>query len=120
MMRKYIKKALCIVMALVLTMSLCACSTDPNCGSYVCKTVTVGDITVNVNEAFVNGASLELKQAGACDVVLDGKKYEGSWKSEGSQVTITLEEEPSVGTISGNTISIDIFDIGMTLIFEKN
>ena len=51
-MNKFVKKALCIVMALVLTMSLCACSSDPNCGSYVCKTVTVGDITVNVNEAF--------------------------------------------------------------------
>ena len=118
-MKKHIKKVLCIVLALVLTMSLCACSEDPNCGSYVCKTVTVGDITVNVNEAFVNGASLELKQAGACEVLLDGTKYEGSWKSEGSSVTVTLEEEPSVGTISGNTISIDLLDLGMILVFEK-
>ena len=94
-------------MALVLTMSLCACSTDPNCGSYVCKTVTVGDITVNVNEAFVNGASLELKQAGACDVVLDGKKYEGSWKSEGSQVTIHLKRNlPSAPSAAIPSVSI--------------
>ena len=118
-MRKHIKKALCIVMALVLTMSLCACGADPNCGSYTCKTVSVGDITVNVNDAFVNGASMELKQAGACEVLLDGSKYEGSWKSEGSSITITLEEEPSVGTVNGNTISIDILNVGMTLTFEK-
>ena len=118
-MKNYIKKALCIVMALILTMSLCACSADPNCGSYVCKTVTVGDITVNVNEAFINGASLELKQAGLCEVILDGSKYEGSWKSDNNKITINLEEEPSTGTISGNTLNIDLLDLGMTLSFEK-
>ena len=119
-MKKHIKKVFCIVLALVLTMSLSACSADPNCGNYVCKTVQVDDMTGPVSNVFAGGASIELKQAGACDFILDGVKYEGSWKSDGSKVTLKIEEEQIDGTVSGNTLSIEKpFDVGMTMNFEK-
>ena len=118
-MKKYIKKVVCLVMVLALTLSLCACSADPNCGKYTCKTVKVDDLTVDANEAFINGASIELKTAGACTVVLDGATYDGSWKSKDNQVTVTLEGTDSVGTISGNTLTIDLYTVGMTMDFVK-
>ena len=119
-MKNHIKRALCLVMVLMLTMSLCACSTDPNCGKYVCKTVKVDNLTVNVNEAFTNGASIELKAAGACSVVLDGATYDGSWKSKDNQVTVTLEGTESTGIIAGNTLTIDLYGVGMTMDFTKS
>jgi len=118
-MKRSIKRALCMVMVFVLAMSLCACSADPNCGKYVCKDVKVGDISVSAQEAYPNGSSIELKTAGACTIILDGAVYEGSWKSENSNVTITLEGEESTGSISGNTMTIDIYNVGMTMTFER-
>ena len=118
-MKKFVKKGLALVLVVVLAMSLCACSQDPNCGKYVCKSVKVGDITVSAAEAYPNGASIDLKVAGACTVVLDGAEYNGSWKNENNNVTITLEGEESKGTISGNTLNIDIYDVGMMMTFEK-
>jgi ABC-type phosphate transport system substrate-binding protein len=122
-MSRIIKRVVCVIMVLVMAMSLCACSKDPNCGLYVCKDVTVGDLTVPAQEGatppFVNGASIELKTAGACTVNLDGAQYEGSWKSNDNGVTITLEGTESTGTISGNILSIDLYSVGMQLSFEK-
>ncbi|MBR4344446.1 MAG: hypothetical protein IKP88_17395 [Lachnospiraceae bacterium] len=118
-MKKMIRKMACLMLALILVMSLTACSADPNCGKYICKTVSVGEITVDASNAYVNGASLELKKAGACDVVLDGTTYLGSWKSTDSTLTISLQETDSVGTIAGNKITIDLFGVGMTMTFEK-
>ena len=118
-MNKLIKRVLCVILVLVLSLSLCACSADPNCGLYTCKTVTVGDLSVNADKAYVNGASIELKTAGACTVNLDGAQYDGSWKSGDNSVTITLEGTDSVGTINGNTISIDLYGVGMTMDFVK-
>ena len=118
-MKKIVKKGLALCLMIVMAMSLCACSADPNCGKYVCKNVKVGDITVTAGEAYPNGASIELKTAGACTVILDGVKYDGSWKSENNQVTINLEEEPSTGTVAGNTLTIDLLGVGMTMEFVK-
>ncbi|MBO4510612.1 MAG: hypothetical protein J5718_04625 [Lachnospiraceae bacterium] len=118
-MNRVVKKGLALLLVVVLAMSLCACSKDPNCGKYVCKSAKVGDITVAANEVYPNGASIDLQTAGACKVVLDGAEYSGSWKSENSNVTITLEGEESKGTVSGNTLTIDIYDVGMTMTFER-
>ena len=118
-MKKVVKKGLALLLVVVLAMSLCACSKDPNCGKYVCKSAKVGDISVNASEVYPNGASIDLQTAGACKVVLDGAEYSGSWKSENSTVTITLEGEESKGTVSGNTLTIDIYDVGMTMVFER-
>ena len=125
-MNKHLRKIVCVVMVLVLAFSLSACSADPNCGNYVCKTIQVsgestGDITVDVNQVFKNGgASIELKEAGACDLILDGVKYEASWKSDGSKINIKIEDDDIEGVISGNTLTIDkLFDVTMTMNFEK-
>jgi len=119
-MKKNLRKVFCLVMVLVFAISLSACSADPNCGKYVCKTVQVDDMTVAVGNVFSNGASIELKQAGACDFVLDGVKYEGSWNSDGNKITLKIEEEQIEGSVSGNTLSIEKpFDVGMTMVFEK-
>ena len=118
-MKKALRKMICLIMVLVFAMSLSACSADPNCGKYICKTVTVGDITVDAGEAYVNGASIELKKAGACDVVLDGTTYLASWKNNNGSITISLQETDSVGTIAGNKLTIDLFGVGMTMTFEK-
>ncbi|MCR5206754.1 MAG: hypothetical protein K6E47_17125 [Lachnospiraceae bacterium] len=118
-MKRMFKKAVALIMVAVLAMSLCACSADPNCGKYICKSVKVGDITTSASETYPNGASIELKTAGACTVILDGAEYKGSWKSDNNNVTITLEGEESKGTVSGNTLTIDIYDVGMEMTFEK-
>lgn len=108
-------------MVLVLVLSLTACAADPNCGTYVLKTLTVDDIKAEAGtgEDKIIDAKIELKKAGACDVVLDGATYAGSWKSDNNSITISLQETDSVGTISGNTLSIDLFGIGMMMEYEK-
>jgi len=118
-MKRIVKKGFALILVVILAMSLCACSQDPNCGKYTCKSVRVGDITVDAKEAYPNGTSIDLKSAGACTVVLNGVAYEGSWKSENSQVTISLEEEPSTGTVSGNTLSIDLLGVGMIMELQR-
>lgn len=118
-MKKLFKKSLCLILVVVMAMALCACSADPNCGKYTCQNVRVGDISVSASEVYPSGASIELKTAGACTVVLDGAVYEGSWKSDNSQVTIVLEEEASTGTVSGNTLTIDLLGLGMIMTYTK-
>ena len=108
-------------MVLVMVLSLTACAADPNCGSYVLKSLTVDNIKSEAvsGEKKIIDAKIELKKAGACDVILDGAVYAGSWKSENNSITISLQETDSVGTISGNTLSIDLFGIGMMMEYEK-
>ena len=118
-MKGMIKRFLCLAIAMILVLSLSACSADPCCGKYVLKTAKVDDITVDADDAFVNGASIELKSTGACEVVLDGATYKASWKRADSKLTITLQETESEGILSGNTYTVDLFSVGMTLTFEK-
>ena len=118
-MKKITRKILCAAMIVCMMLSLCACKADPFCGYYEASSVEIGDMSFPIEEAYENGASLELKNASLCTLKLNGIAYEGEWKSEGSKVIVTIEEETSNGTVENGVLSIDLYGTGMTMVCNK-
>ena len=124
-MKKLLKRLVSVVTILVLALSFTACSADPNCGNYKCKNVTVDGISVPASQAFDSGADIVLKTAGACDVTIDGPKSRASWKRDSNKITIFLQQTEWAGTLSGNTLNIEVTEINdsekikMVMEFEK-
>ena len=73
--------------------------------------MTVDGINVPASQAFDSGADIVLKTAGACDVTIDGHKYGASWKSDSNKITIFLQQTEWAGTLSGNTLNIEVTEI---------
>ncbi|MCQ2497078.1 MAG: hypothetical protein MJ131_10870 [Lachnospiraceae bacterium] len=114
--KKHIKRFLCVVVVFCTIFALCACKSDPFCGNYNVESVEIGGQSFKTEDAYANGASIELKDVNLCTLKLDGNTYEGTWSSDGSSITVTLEAEASKGTIEGNTLKIDLYGTGMTMV----
>lgn len=114
-----LKKFLCAVLVLCMSLALCACKADPYCGVYKAKSVEINDMSFDITEAYEKGASLDLMEAAQCTLTLDGKEYEGTWSSEGNKVKVVIEEEESVGVIEEGILSIDLYGTGMTMICTR-
>lgn len=115
-MKKHIKGFLCIALVFCMIFALCACKSDPFCGRYVAESMEIGGQSFKVEDAYESGATIELKDVNLCTLTLDGNVYEGTWSSEGSAITITLEAEASAGTIDGDTLKVDLYGTGMTMV----
>lgn len=118
-MKNNLRKLLCVVLVFVLCLSLAGCSSDPNCGTYIGKSIELGEKSYDIKDALSNGASLELKDGAICKLNLDGDEYTGTFTTEDAKVTIKLKETESVGTISDGVLSIDLLGKGMVIKFIK-
>ena len=63
--------------------------------------------------------SLEIKKDGTFVLDLSGDKTEGTWKQDGSKLTLTAENDPIDVDFSDGKITMESEEIGMKLIFVK-
>lgn len=72
--------------------------------------------TIGITE---DSMSLEIKKDGTFVLDLSGDKTEGTWKQNGSKLTLTVENEPIDADFSDGKITMESEEIGMKLVFVK-
>ena len=116
------KKSIVLLLCLCLLMLSAACggaADDPNAGVYDCVSVEMSGITLDIDEVYPGGASLELKGNGKGTITLDSQEFAMKWEVVDKDITIEIEGETSQGTIDNGVIVIDLMDMGMNFTFER-
>ena len=125
------KKAMSMLTALVLLLTLTACGggaakEDANLGKYLGDQVKMGTWG-KMSEIYDSGDNyLELKADGKADFCLDGSTQAVTWTADGEKLTLTLEEDGEKmdckGTVKDGVIALDDFfgmmDVPMTFVKE--
>ena len=125
------KKAMSMLTALVLLLTLAACGggaakEDANLGKYLGDQVKVGTWG-KMSEIYDSGDNyLELKADGKADFCLDGSTQAVNWTADGEKLTLTVESDGQKlecsGTVKDGVITLDSFfgmmDVPMTFVKE--
>ena len=95
-------------------------SDDPNLGVWKATTGEMFGISVDLDDVYENGFTIELKAKGKCSLNIDGKKANGSWTLEGSAFTVKGGGLDCEGKLeNGKLILEDVLGSGLNLVFEK-
>lgn len=118
------KKALAIVLSLMMILSLAACggskSEDPNLGIYKGTTAEMFGEESDITEIYDLGDNLiELKADGKGTLTLDGEEMPMTWTLEGTKFNLVVEGIDSPGTLENGEIIIDFAEMGVNLKFVK-
>lgn len=111
------KRFLCTLLALAL-LTLTACGSepveeDPVLGSYSCTALTLEDLALSTDNAWVL-----LKSGGTVELSLNGRQSGGRWTLEGDAFALTLDDgTKGTGTLSGGVLALDLG--GMVGSFSK-
>ena len=121
------KRALTLLLALAMIVSLAACGGGGNgpAGSYKMTKMNAAGVEMNIDDlAAMAGVdmtvTLELKDDGNFSLdmsALGTGSVSGTWTSSGSTVTLTSDGEDVNATISGKTLVME--QDGQSLTFEK-
>ena len=120
-----LRKILMIVLVTILVLTLGACGgkvnpDDPNQGLWKATTGEMFGISVDIEEMFAKGFTIELQDKGKCAIFADGKKSNGSWTLDGSAFTVKGGGMNCKGTLTNGVIILeDVLGMGLNLIFEK-
>ena len=88
------KKIVSLLMVVIIAFSLVSCGgskidpNDPNQGLWKATTGKMLGITMNVEELFGKGFTIELQNKGKCTLNVDGKKANGSWTLDDGAFTV--------------------------------
>jgi len=118
------KRILILLLAMVLVFSLAACGASKYAGEYTCTKVSMElegeEISASPAELFDGDVTLEIVDDTKATLTLGGDPVDAEYTVNGSEITLTIEGTESKGTISENTIELDLMGTGMKYIFEKN
>ena len=93
---------------------------DPNQGLWKATTGEMLGISVNIEDLFAKGFTIELQDKGKCTILADGKKSNGTWTLEGSAFTVKGGGMDCAGTLANGSITLeDVLGMGINLTFEK-
>ena len=117
------KKILSLMLAVLLLALALGCSSgddknDPNLGVYTAKTAEYSGITLNVDQFFEKGFTIELKSGGKCKLTADGKSANGKWTLEGTKFHVKGGGIECDGTLENGVMSIDYDGVVFNLINE--
>ena len=105
------KKFLSVLLAALLLVLAIGCSAgdddDPNLGVYTAKTAEYSGFTVNVDQFFEQGFSIELKSGGKCKLTADGKTASGKWTLDGTAFHVNGGGIDCDGTLENGVIRLD-------------
>ena len=117
------KKILSFALAALLLLSLAACSSgddenDPNLGVYTAKTAEYRGFTVDVDQFFEQGFSIELKSGGKCKLTADGETANGKWTLEGTKFHVNGGGIDCDGTLENGVIRLDYDGVVFNMVNE--
>ena len=117
------KKILSLMLAALLLLSFAGCSSggdenDPNLGVYTAKTAEYRGLTVEVNQFFEQGFSIELKSGGKCKLTADGESASGKWTLEGTKFHVNGGGIDCDGTLENGVIRLDYDGVVFNMINE--
>lgn len=120
------KKIGYIFLVLIMLVNLSACgskrakSKDSNVGMWKAVSASMMGVTQDIKDVLEKGASLELKENGKFNMVLDGKKVSGKWLYKDGKLTLSEKKREYGGTIEEGVLTLNkMLGIGLDLTFEK-
>ena len=117
------KKILACLLAVLLLALALGCSSgddknDPNLGVYTAKTAEYSGITLNVDQFFEKGFTIELTSGGKCKLTADGESANGKWTLDGTKFHVEGGGIECDGTLENGVMSIDYDGVVFNLINE--
>ncbi len=117
------KKILACLLAVLLLALALGCSSgddknDPNLGVYTAKTAEYSGVTLNVDQFFEKGFTIELKSGGKCKLTADGESANGKWTLDGTKFHVEGGGIECDGTLENGVMSIDYDGVVFNLINE--
>ena len=119
------KKIIALLVAVLLLFSLAACggkvdSSDPNQGLWKAKSGEMMGLSMEVEDFFGEGFTIELQSNGKCALNVDGSKANGTWTLENGAFTVKGGGLDCSGRLENGFLTLEnVLDMGLTLIFEK-
>lgn len=110
------KQLSALFLALLMTLSLCACGgskADPNLGKYNCTSIVMNDVNLGSGDEWV-----ELQAGGKASVYMSGETRNAEYTLEENALTMTIDgQEVGSGTLENGVLTMDF--LGMTCVFEQ-
>ncbi len=122
------KKMISVFIAMVLCLSLAACSGSSTkvdeelIGKYVCVAGTMMGVTVSGDD--VTDFELDLQDKGKGSIIIYGKSYKIKWSNDDDTVTLKIDGVDAVGKRGEDSITFEEFladklGVSMDLVFAK-
>lgn len=122
------KKMISVFIAMVLCLSLAACSGSSTkvdeelIGKYVCVAGTMMGVTVSGDD--VTDFELDLQDKGKGSMIIYGKSYKIKWSNDDDTVTLKIDGVDAVGKRGEDSITFEEFladklGVSMDLVFAK-
>jgi len=90
-------------------------------GLYIAQKGEMNGISIDVNDMWDEGFTIELKEKGKAEVNIDGEKGTVNWTLDGDAFTIKGQGLDCAGTLSGGVLTLEnAMDSGITLTFTKD
>ncbi len=118
------KKILSCLLAMLLLLTCVGCSggkddDDPNLGLYTAKTAEYSGVTLNVDQFFKEGFTIELKSGGKCKLTADGETANGKWTLDGTAFTVKGGGIDCDGTLENGVIHLNYDGVVFNLVNES-
>ncbi len=121
------KKSIIALVACLVLIVLTACGggkvdpSDPNQGLWRAATGEMMGISMEVEEFFGEGFTIELRSSGKCALNVDGEKANGTWTLENGAFNVKGGGLDCSGRLENGELTLEnVMDMGLTLIFAKD
>lgn len=119
------KKRMMLLLAMILTvLTLAACGgskISPVVGNWKATTVSVSGVSVDVDEYLKQSGNEDVKMEmvlekdNTMSINMAGQSGEGTWKLDGSTLTLTIDGDSLDTTYEDGKITMDLSGVSMTL-----
>lgn len=119
------KKRMMLLLAMILTIfALAGCGgekTSPAVGTWKATTVSVSGVSVDVDEYLKQSGNEDVKMEmvlnkdNSMSIDMAGQTGEGTWKLDGSTLTLTIDGDSLDTTYEDGKITMDLSGVSMTL-----
>ena len=119
------KKRMMLLLAMILTvLTLAACGgseISPVVGNWKATTVSVSGVSVDVDEYLKQSGNEDVKMEmvlekdNTMSINMAGQTGEGTWKLDGSTLTLTIDGDSLDTTYEDGKITMDLSGVSMTL-----
>ncbi len=115
------KKLTSLLLALALLFTLSACggaASDPNFGLYEAESASSRGVSVDLEDFFEDGMSIELKAGGRATFRYDGESYSMKWTLDDDEFTAKGGGAELEGTLADGVLILeDVLDSGVNITF---